>query len=201
MNQGSPLATSCWWSRTGCFGDRSNHKIDFVALWYQIKVCKRCCTDIVMEFAFSIIILIVDFGLQLLKTSDIQHTVFEFDCHVVVLAEQIHDLFLSATLKGRSVVELETEISFVEGSSPLVLLFCDSSLIFGGPFSKEVVPVEQPVCPDNSSCHPYRSDSSQPPGISLGDEVSVVKHNELLSTHHLLIVDHSLAVQSLSYES
>jgi hypothetical protein len=45
--------------------------------------------------------------------------------------------------------------------------------------------MEQPVDPDNGSCHPERSDSSQPPGVGLGDEVSVVKHNELLSTHHL----------------
>lgn len=145
------------------------------------------CTHIVLEFAFSIIILSIDFGLQLFETGDVKHTVFEFDCHVVVLAEQLHDLFLSAALKCRSVFELETEISFVKGGSSLVLLFWDGSLIFGCHFSEEVVSVEQPVGPDSNSCHPDWSDSSQPPGIGLGDEVSVVKHNQLLSTHHLFI--------------
>ena len=100
-------------------------------------------------------------------------------------------MFLSAALETRSIFELETEISFVKGGSSLVLLFWDSSLIFGCHLSEEVVSVEQPVGPDSKAYHPDGSDSSQPPSVGFSDEVSVVKHNQLLSTHNLFVYQYT----------
>lgn len=48
--------------------------------------------------AVSIIILLIDFFLELLEGTDIDESVFEGNGNIVVLAQEFHDLFLSGSL-------------------------------------------------------------------------------------------------------
>ena len=96
---------------------------------------------------------------------------------VVSVSQHLHYQLLSASLQGRFVFELETIVAFVESSPPDELFLGYSSLCFDSILTEEVIPMEKPITKDSKSSNPNRSDSPQPPCISLSDEVCVVKHN------------------------
>jgi len=124
----------------------------------------------------SIIILFVDGCLQLFEGGDIDESIFEGNGMVIVVSEKFHNLSLSAAFEGGFVLELETEIAFVQAGASGVFLFWGFALALDGMLSEEIVSVEKPVGPECDAAEPQGSHTSQPPSVGFLDEVSVVKH-------------------------
>ena len=92
--------------------------------------------------AVSIIILLIDFFLKLLEGTDIDESVFERNGSIIVLTQELHDLFLSGSLQSRHILELEAEVPLIELCPALILLLRYGSLILGCHLTEEVVSVE-----------------------------------------------------------
>lgn len=73
----------------------------------------------------SIIILLVDVRLHVLESGNVDESILEGNSMIVIIAEQLHNLSLPATLEGRGVGELETEVTLVVLGTPQVLLLGD----------------------------------------------------------------------------
>lgn len=115
--------------------------------------------------------------MQLFEGLDAQHTIFEPCGDVIVFTEELHDLFLATALEGGLKLRDETVVMLVVLCPSKVLCLGFLSLILDGFLAEEVVAVEESISPNSKSRHPDRSNSPQPPGVSLGDEVCVVKHS------------------------
>lgn len=140
----------------------------------------------------SVIILFVDFGLQLLEGLDVQHAVFESGGNIVVLTQELHDLSLAASLESGLVLPQETVVIFIVLCSAEVLCFGLSALTFDCLLAEEVVAVEDSVGDDGDAAQPDGSNPPQPPGVGLGDEVRVVKHsNDYINSTHSLYNQYS----------
>lgn len=139
----------------------------------------------------SIIIFLVDAGLQLLEGGVVDQAVLELHCRVVVVPQQMHDLPLPAALEGRHVLELETQVLLVDLRAALVLLNGDGPLALDGQLAEEVVLMEDVVGPDGDAAQPERPDPAQPPGVGLRDEVRVVKHLSIIWGDMLRVIQAS----------
>lgn len=128
-------------------------------------------------YRVSIIIFFLNSGFNLIKRSETQPSLLREYGSVVRVTHCFHDHFLSASLKGWSVViHTVSELSFILSSSSEKLLFSLPVIVFGCLLSEEVVTMEEPISVDGSTTHPNGSDSTKPPLISFENEVSVVKH-------------------------
>jgi hypothetical protein len=58
----------------------------------------------------------------LLEGSNIDESILEWNCSVIIFSQKIHDELLPASLESRGVLELETEILFVNLRPSEVLL-------------------------------------------------------------------------------
>lgn len=138
----------------------------------------------------SIIIFGLDSGGDFIEASELEPPIFAEDGSVVGLSHCFHDLFLSASLEGGSVVVHGiTEVSFVMCGSSEEFVFGLSSVMFGGLLAEEVVPVEKVVAPDGNSQHPEWPDSPEPPLVSFHNEVGVVKHDYLFIYSSLININ------------
>jgi hypothetical protein len=126
----------------------------------------------------SIIIFSSDSGFDFIKASETQPSIFAENGSVIRLSHGLHDLFLSTSFKSGGVIILcIPELSLVMSGPSQEFSLGLTSVMFGGLFSEEVVPVEKPVAPYSSSKHPNGSDSSQPPLVGFENEVGIVKHD------------------------
>jgi hypothetical protein len=127
----------------------------------------------------SIIILLVNFSLKLLETGNIDEPILERNCNIIVFSQKFHDDFLPASLESGGVLELKTEILFVDLRPSEVLLLASCALALDGHLSEEVIFVEDPIGPNGNADHPDRSKPAQPPPVGFLDEVRVVEHQSI----------------------
>lgn len=128
----------------------------------------------------SIIILSLNFGSQLIEVTDDEESVFTLDGSIISVAHRLQDLFLSATFEGGLIVDPVPEVPLVQLSHAASFLFRELVEWLSGVLAEEVIAVEQPIDVEEGSPHPDGSDSSQPPGVGLHDEVGIIKHDYII---------------------
>ena len=121
--------------------------------------------------------------MKLLEGTHVDEPVLEGNGNIVVLAQELHDLFLAGSLQSGHILELEAEVPLIERCPAFVLAHGLRSLILGGHLPEEVVSMEEPVRPDGDRSKPQRPHSPQPPGVRFRNEVCVVKHRSIIYQH------------------